>query len=453
VGEKILVIEDEESLRRNLETCLGELGHRVSSAACGKDAVSLLHREQFDIVITDIRLGDMDGLDILKRLSSLSSQAGVLVMTAYGSLDSAVEAFRSGAHDYILKPFSLDEIEQRVKNIASNRNLQRQNALLRQEIQQRHNPSDLVYESQSMKDTYDLVCRVATLRNNVLITGESGTGKELVARAIHELSGRQAGLLVPLNVSAIPDTLVESYLFGHCKGAFTGAERSRPGVFRAAEKGTLFLDEIGELPLHVQPKLLRALEEKEITPIGCDLPTKVDTRIVAATHRDLDAMVQAGSFRQDLLLRLNVVRIHIPPLRERIEDIPALVTHLIKHHCANFGRPPLRIEPEVMHHLMACSWELGNVRELSNFLERLVIMSDRDTVREDDLPKTFRTQGGKCPLHLKEVVSRAEHRHIVSVLRSVNGNRERAACALGISLATLYRHVDRLGLKEGWTDL
>ena len=373
-------------------------------------------------------------------------------MTAYGSLDSAIEAFRSGAHDYILKPFSLDEIEQRVKNIASNRNLQRQNALLRQEIQQRHNSLDLIYESQSMKDTYNLVCKIAPLKSNVLITGESGTGKELVARAIHELSGRQDGVLVPLNVSAIPDTLVESYLFGHCKGAFTGAERSRPGVFRAAEKGMLFLDEIGELPLHVQPKLLRALEEKEITPIGCDLPTKVDTRIVAATHRDLDAMAQAGSFRQDLLLRLNVVRIHIAPLRERIEDIPPLVTHLIKHHCANFGRPPMRIEPEVMDHLMACTWELGNVRELSNFFERLVIMSDRGTVREDDLPKYFRTQGGECPLHLKEAVSRVERSHIVSIMRSVNGSRERAACVLGISLATLYRHLDRLGLKEGWTD-
>ena len=452
MGERILIIEDEESLRRNLERCLAELGHKVSCAACGEDAVGLLHREQFDIVITDIRLGDMDGLDILKRITSLSSQAGVLVMTAYGSLDSAIEAFRSGAHDYILKPFSLEEIEQRVKNIASNRNLQRQNALLRQEIQKCHNPSELVYESQSMKETYDLVCKIAPLKSNVLITGESGTGKELVARAIHELSGRRDGVLVPLNVSAIPETLVESYLFGHCKGAFTGAERSRPGVFRAAEKGTLFLDEIGELPLHVQPKLLRALEEKEITPIGCDFPIKVDTRIVAATHRDLDAMVKAGSFRQDLLLRLNVLRIHLPPLRQRIEDIPTLVTHLIKRHCDNFGRPPLCIEPEVMNYLMSCPWELGNVRELSNFLERLVIMSDRETIREDDLPKSFRTQGGECPLHLKEAVSRAERNHIVSILRSVNGSRERAACALGISLATLYRHLDRLGLKEDWTD-
>ena len=274
MGERILVIEDEESLRRNLETCLAELGHRVICAACGEDGVGLLHREQFDIVITDIRLGDMDGLDILKRITSLSSRAGVLVMTAYGSLDSAIEAFRSGAHDYILKPFSLEEIEQRVKNIASNRNLQRQNALLRQEIQKCHNPSELVYESQSMKETYDLVCKIAPLKSNVLITGESGTGKELVARAIHELSGRRDGVLVPLNVSAIPETLVESYLFGHCKGAFTGAERSRPGVFRAAEKGTLFLDEIGELPLHVQPKLLRALEEKEIPPSAAISPSR-----------------------------------------------------------------------------------------------------------------------------------------------------------------------------------
>lgn len=452
MGEQILIVEDEESLRRNLEICLGGQGYRVRCAVCGDAAVSMLSDEQFDIVITDMRLGDMDGMDLVRQITSRSSQTSILVITAYGSLESAIEAFRSGAHDYILKPFSLDEIEQRVNNIVQNRNLQRQNVLLRQEIQQRHDPSEQVCESRSMKDIHKLICKIAPLSNNVLITGESGTGKELVARAIHTLSVRKDALLVPLNVSAIPDTLIESHLFGHCKGAFTGAVRSRPGVFRAAEHGTLFLDEIGELPLHIQPKLLRALEEKEVNPVGSDIPIKVATRIVAATHRDLDAMVQAGTFRQDLLLRLNVIRIHIPPLRERIEDIPLLVNHLLRRHCANFGRVPLRIEPEVMDHLMACSWELGNVRELSNFLERLVIMSDRDTVREDDLPESFRNQGGENLLHLKEAGIRFEYRHIRSVLRSVNGNRERAACALGISVATLYRHIDRLGLKEGWTD-
>jgi len=447
VGEKILVIEDEEGLRRNLETYLDDLGHRVSCAACGKDAVSLLNHEQFDIVITDMRLGDMDGLNIVKQITSLSSQAGVLVMTAYGSLDSAIEAFRSGAHDYIIKPFSLDEIGQRVENIASYRNLQRQNALLRHEVQQRHNPSEMVYESRSMKDIHDLLCKIAPVSSNVLITGESGTGKELVARAIHALSGRHDALLVPVNVSAIPDTLVESHLFGHCKGAYTGAVSSRPGVFRTAEKGTLFLDEIGELPLHVQPKLLRALEEKEITPVGSDIPIKIDTRVVAATHRDLDAMVQAGKFRQDLLQRLNVIRVHIPPLRERIEDIPLLVTHLMHRHCANFGRTPLPIEPEVMGYLMACPWELGNVRELSNFLERLVIMSERDTVCVNDLPESMCTQGDESPLYLKEAIRGFEYRHIQSILRSVDGSRERAASMLGVSVATLYRHLDRLDLK------
>ena len=451
MAEKILVVEDEAGLRRNLEIFLVDQGYRVSSVACGAEAASLLHREQFDVVIIDIRLGDMDGLGLLERISAQSSHPGVLVMTAYGSLESAIEAFRNGAHDYILKPFSLDEIGRRVENITGYRKLQRQNALLRKEIQLRHDPSEMVYVSHAMKEVYDLVCRIAPMNSNVLITGESGCGKELVARAIHGLSGRHDALLIPLNVSAIPDTLVESYLFGHCKGAFTGAERSRPGVFRAADKGTLFLDEIGELPLHVQPKLLRALEERTITPVGSDIPVSVDTRIIAATHRDLDVMVQAGSFRQDLLMRLNVIRIHVPPLRERIDDIPPLVEHLLRRHCANYGRLPVNLEPEVMDHLMACSWQLGNVRELSNFLERLVIMSDRDTIVEDDLPESCCTRGNGSPLHLKEALNQFESRYINSVLNSVDGSRERAANTLGISVATLYRHIDKLDLGGSLT--
>ena len=346
MGESILIVEDEETLRKNLVTFLSREGHSVASAASGTKAMALLAQESFDIVVTDIQLGDIDGLEVLKRVRSEAPNTVVLMMTAYASIKSAVEAFRNGAHDYLLKPFSLQELRQKINNIAQYRKLIRENAILRREIQHQRDDFNMVAESKAISDLKRLVRKVAASRSNLLITGESGTGKELVSRATHALSPNPNALLVALNVAAIPDTLIESYLFGHERGAFTGADKVRYGAFRKAEGGTLFLDEIGELPLQVQPKLLRALEEKEILPVGADVPIKVDTRVITATHRDLEQMVLEGSFRQDLLLRINVLTVHIPPLRERVEDIPPLVTHFVNRFCLELRKPRLQLTPK-----------------------------------------------------------------------------------------------------------
>ena len=287
----------------------------------------------------------------------------------------------------------------------------------------------------------------------VLICGETGVGKELVAKKIHELSDSGDELFVPLNLAAIPDTLVESHLFGHRRGAFTGADTKRDGAFRAASGGTLFLDEIGELPLHVQPKLLRALENGEITPLGSDLPEQVHTRVITATHRDLESMVKNGSFRQDLFMRLNMFTVQVPPLRERKEDILLLVEHFLRRHCNAIGKTINGVEEEAMPYLIAHEWTGGNVRELSNVIERAVILCSGDYVRIEHLPRELIGSEKNHPsLDLKTAVHQFEHGHIQAVLESVNGNRERAARALGISVATLYRHLDRLDLKKGWID-
>ncbi len=447
VGESILIVEDEETLRKNLATFLAREGHSTASAASGIEAMDHLARHSFDIVVTDIQLGDLDGLDLLKRVHSEAPNTVVLMMTAYGSVNSAVEAFRNGAHDYLLKPFSLQELRQKINNIADYRKLIRENVTLRHEIQCQHDDFHMVAESKAIYGMKRLVRKVAASRSNLLITGESGTGKELVSRAIHSLSPNSDGLLVALNVAAIPDALIESYLFGHERGAFTGAERERCGAFRKAKGGTLFLDEIGELPLHVQPKLLRALEEKEITPVGADAPVKVDVRIITATHRDLEQMVEEGSFRQDLLLRINVLTVHIPPLRERVEDVPPLVTHFVKRFCIELKKPRLNVDNQFMRRLMSYHWRKGNVRELSNVIERAVILSEGDTLRVEDLPDVFQAPGpGSTTTDLRNAVKQFEYRHIASVLESVEGNRELAARALGISPATLYRHMERLRL-------
>ncbi len=307
-----------------------------------------------------------------------------------------------------------------------------------------------------------MIHKVASATCNVLITGESGTGKELVARTIHSLSPLCDSTFIPLNVAAIPDTLVESHLFGHQRGAFTGADKSREGAFRAAAGGTLFLDEIGDLPLHVQPKLLRALEQKEIMPVGSDTPIIVNTRVLAATHRNLEEMVNAGEFRRDLFMRLNVVIIHIPPLRERMAAIPLLARHFVTRHCRELGKPTLNIDHDAMQCLMSYNWNKGNVRELSNAIERAVILNEGDRITVKDMPAEIRDggqhtsqnpgdamerSGQHTALNLKEAMSDSERKHIAAVLEIVNGNREDAACMLGISPATLYRHMDNLGLK------
>ncbi|MGD8616168.1 MAG: sigma-54 dependent transcriptional regulator [Gammaproteobacteria bacterium] len=447
MAENILIVEDEETLRENLARYLAGLGHNVRHTASTEEATSLIDKESFDIILTDMRLGDGNGLDLLQEISRLAPFAVTMIMTAYSSTESAVAAFRRGAHDYLVKPICLDELSERINNIAKYRGLVRQNTVLRQEIQRRHNPLNIVSRSRIMAQLLQIAGKVAQSASNVLVTGESGTGKELIARAVHDLSPNRDAAFIPLNVAAIPDTLLENYLFGHRRGAFTGADRAREGAFRAAGDGTLFLDEIGDLPIHLQPKLLRALEEKEILPVGSDHPIHVNTRVVAATHRDLDTMVEQGKFRHDLLMRLNVVELHIPPLRERPEDIPLLVNHFILAHCNEMGTPIRHIDEDAMKCLISHEWRKGNVRELSNVLERAVLLCEDETIHSSDLPMDLREDEEHAPLALKAAVRRFEHQHVASVLETVEGNREAAAQLLGVSSATLYRHMERLGLK------
>jgi len=295
-----------------------------------------------------------------------------------------------------------------------------------------------------MANMMSMVEKVAATPSNVLICGETGVGKELVAKQIHDLSACRDELFIPLNIAAIAETLVESHLFGHRRGAFTGADKEREGAFRAASGGTLLLDEIGELPLHIQPKLLRALENREITPLGSDIPEQVNTRVVAATHRDLEAMVRDGSFRQDLYMRLNMFSVRVPALRERKDDIPLLVEHLLRRHCSAVGKIINGIDSKAMSYLTGYGWNKGNVRELSNAIERAVILCDGAYIQVDDLPYDIVGVERNPPtLDLKAAVRNFEHTHIDSILESVDGNRERAAEVLGISVATLYRHLSR----------
>jgi len=447
MGERILVVEDERALRENLVRYLKQRGYEVDGAPDAETARKLVTEGRPSVMLTDLRLPGEDGLGLLRFVQETHPDAGVLVMTAYASVDSAVEALRAGAHDYLLKPLILDDLSRKIENLLRFRDLARENARLRQEVQARMEPGVIVGASAPIRNVREWIERAAASMSNVLITGESGTGKELVARAIHAGSVVRDRPFLAINVSAIPAELVESHLFGHERGAFTGASARREGVLRAAAGGTVFLDEIGELPLPVQAKLLRAIEEREFFPVGSDSPVKASVRIVSATHRDLEAMVERGAFRDDLYYRLNVVRIHVPPLRERPEDVPALAAHLLRKHAAEMGRRAPMIDPEALQVLMRYEWK-GNVRELSNVLERALILCTGDRLTVENLPRDVASRAPAMPTPLKDAVSEFERRHIAWVLELAGGNRERAARLLGLSPATLYRRLDRLGLSR-----
>ncbi|MCU0659672.1 MAG: sigma-54 dependent transcriptional regulator [Polyangiaceae bacterium] len=462
MSERILIVEDEETLRNNIHRYLERAGHSVSSAATGKQAAAELERSPFDLVITDFRLPDTDGLQILEQVRTLCPDSIVLIMTAYASVDAAVEAMRRGAHDYLLKPLSLADLQRRIDRLSEHRRLTQENARLRTQLRGENEPFQrLRAGGGTMRKFCTFLEKIAPSSSTVLITGESGTGKELVARAVHDLSPRRGGPFVSLNVSAIPDTLMESYLFGHERGAFTGADRRRDGLFRAATGGTLFLDEIGELSLAMQAKLLRATETREILPVGSDRSIKIDTRIVAATHRDLAAMVQQDRFRRDLLYRLSVIQAMVPPLRERREDVRGLALYLISRHAREQKKEIAGVSPRALQILERYSWP-GNVRELSNVMERAVLLTEAQTIDVEDLPIELQaledipeppllspppqpSSDQEC--NLEAAALSFERAHIAHVLQRARGNREAAAKLLGLSPATLYRHLQRTGLK------
>ncbi len=440
--QKVLVVEDEELMRNILRTLLEGEGYEVFTADSAEAAIQIFPDQEIAVTLTDIKMAGMDGLDLLDRIKAIDSNAVVIIMTAFSSVDSAIAALRKGAYDYVTKPFINEDLLQRVRNAVRNRELFAENRALRRELNRQFNFPEIVGSGEKMTLVLELVKKVADANSNVLILGESGTGKELIARSLHFNSSRSARPFLAVNCGALPESLLESELFGHTKGAFTGAVADKKGLFRSAEGGTLFLDEIGEMPLPLQVRLLRALQEHEVTPVGSAMPQKFDARIVAATNRDLEAEVEKGNFREDLFYRLNVLEISLPPLRERPDDIPALVRHFIGKAASSQNSIAKPIVDAAMSALRAYPWP-GNVREMENSLERAFILSG-DEIDVESLPPKIRNSAGSAPLMSDEnTLESIERRHITDTLASMDGDKVEAARRLGIDLSTLYRKLKK----------
>ncbi len=445
--KKILVVEDEELMRSILRRLLTEEGYDVYTADSAESALKIFGEHEISVVMTDIRMPGIDGLELLDCLKQISDETIVIIMTAYSSVDSAVAALRKGAYDYIAKPFVNEELLQCVRNAITQRDLFLENRALRRELNRGYASSEIIGRSAPMKSLLEVVEKVAAAEASVLISGESGTGKELIARAIHFNSHRSAKPFLAVNCGALPESLLESELFGHQKGSFTGAVADKRGLFRSAEGGTIFLDEIGEMAPQLQVKLLRAIQEREVTPVGASFPIKFDARIVAATNRILEEDVQSGRFREDLYYRLNVVEIPVPPLRERREDIPLLVRHFAHQTARRQNLPEKRIAGETLDLLKNYSWP-GNVRELENTIERAFVLSDEE-IGIDSLPPAISALAGSGgfvrdaagPLSLEEV----ERNYILETLGAAGRDKVEAARRLGIDLSTLYRKLKRYG--------
>ena len=445
MNERILIAEDEEVLRRNLCDFLERHGYDVVGVADGQEALEKLNADDYAVLLTDIRMPRMDGITLLRRVGAERPETQVLVTTAYATVDTAIEALRLGAFDYLLKPIAFEDLLQKLKNLSAYRAMQGEVHRLRRDVQRRLGFEGIIGESQATQSVFELIDKVAPTQSTVLITGESGTGKELVARAIWSRSSLAEQEFLAVNMAAIPSDMLEAQLFGHEKGAFTGADRSREGSLRSVRGGTIFLDEIGELPIQMQIKLLRVLESGEILPVGAARPMNVSFRLIAATNQNLEDAVKDGSFRQDLYFRLNVFRIAIPPLRERPDDIPSLVAHLIERHARSLGRKPRGISNDAMRLLLAYHWP-GNVRELSNVIERATILASGGVIEQSDLPAELK-ETTQQPIELRRAVDQFEERHITWVLNVAGGNRERAAKMLGIDPATLYRRLQKYDMR------
>ena len=442
----ILVVDDERDICRALNIILTKEGYAVTEAYNGEQAVELLRKQDFDLVMTDIKMEKMDGFEVLRQTQQISPGTTVVMMTAFASVGSAVEAMRAGATDYITKPFINDDIRLTVRRIIDGRDLQRENQILRQELSQRRDTfKDIIGNSEAMQKVFAVMEKVVPSKANVLITGESGTGKGLVAQAIHESGPRKGKPFIAINCGAIPENLLETELFGHKKGAFTSAVEDKKGLITMANEGTLFLDEVGELPLALQVKLLHVIQTKELTPVGDTRVITVDIRIIAATNADLMQRVKEGRFREDLYYRLNVIELRLPPLRERRDDIPVLVKHYLKTFADEAKKTITDVEYDAMKALLAYDWP-GNIRELRNTLERAVVLAEGDIVALHDLPDKFRNIDleGISASSLRQALDDFEREYIRRNLAENKGNKEATAERLGIDLATLYRKLKKL---------
>ena len=446
MSERILLIDDEDMFREDLASLLRQQGFACRTAASGEEGLRAAQTEEPNLVLCDLVMPGAGGLEVVNRLAALYPELPVIVITAYGTLETAVEAFRSGAIDYVLKPVVPEDLLSKMTRCLEHSRLAREVRWLRREVSEVRTGARLVGASPAMENVRGLIAKVAASDSTVLIRGETGTGKEIVAREIHEVGRGPERPFVAVNCAAIPRELFESELFGHVRGAFTGAVRDRPGLFELASGGTLFLDEISELPLELQPKLLRAIERKEVLRVGGTHAVPTRARIVAATHRDLKAETAAGRFREDLFFRVCVFEIVIPPLRERREDVPLLVEHLVSRLNARLKRHVLGVDHAAIRVLMSAPWR-GNVRELENALERAILLTEDAYVGVADLPAEL-TGGVHCPEiseDLRAALRAYEREHIRQVLAATDGNREEAARRLGIDVSTLYRRLKSLG--------
>jgi two-component system response regulator HydG len=446
MSERILIAEDEDILRANLVEFLTGAGYIADGVTDGAAALARITADDYALALVDLRMPHLDGIGLLKRLVATQPETSVLIMTAYASIESAVEALRLGAHDYLLKPVVFEDLLKRVENLIAYRALKSEVVRLRRDLSSRLGFHGVVGESPAIRHVFGLIDKVAPTNTTVLITGESGTGKELVARAVHARSAVKERAFLAVNIAALPHELIESQLFGHERGAFTGADRRREGLLRSVQGGTVFLDELGELPMPAQAKLLRALESGEVLPVGADRPTQTTFRLIAATNRNLEETITEGRFRQDLYFRLNVFRIELPALRDHREDIPALVEHFVTLHSRAQGKTPPTVSNQAMKVILGYPWP-GNVRELSNVIERACILCDTDRLDVSHLPSEL--QGtSDLPTALRDAVEEFERRHIAWVLRAAGSNRERAARMLEIDPATLYRRLAKYQLSD-----
>ena len=442
----VLVVEDEELMRVILRQLLEAEGFRVLTADSAENALTLFAGEEIAVTLTDIKMAGMDGLALLDQIKTVDEEAIVIIMTAYSSVDSAIAALRKGAYDYVTKPFVNEDLLQTVRNAVRTKELFRENRNLRRELGRKYSFSEIIGTSEVLQNVFRIIEKVADTDASILIEGESGTGKELVARSIHFNSRRAAKPFLAVNCGALPESLLESELFGHTKGAFTGAAADKKGLFRSSDGGTLLLDEIGEMPAVLQIKLLRALQEHEVTPVGSSAPVKFDARIIAATNKNLETEVAENRFREDLFYRLNVIEIQLPPLRARREDIPLLVKHFAGEIARKQKTSEKTIAKDAMSALVNFNWK-GNIRELQNAVERAFILSG-DEIDLENLPPKIKINSQnnfemRDPEGLRPTLEEMERRYILEILKSVSDDKTDAAEILGIDLSTLYRKLKR----------
>jgi two-component system response regulator PilR (NtrC family) len=454
---KILVVDDELSMREFLSILLEREGYAVSVAGSAEEALRMLEAALFDLVLSDVNMPGLSGIELLGRIKEKSPETAVLMLTAFSAAEQAVEAMKLGAYDYVCKPFKNEELKQLIKNALEKQGLKRENVLLKQHADERDSFCGIIGKSQKMRELFDMIRKVAVSQSSVLILGESGTGKELAARSVHTCSHRKSKPFVAVNCGAIPENLIESELFGHKKGSFTGAVGDRPGLFEQAEGGTLFLDEIGELPLLLQTKLLRVLQEREFKRVGDSLTRKTDVRIICASNRDLEAQVKDGSFREDLFYRINVVQLVLPPLRERIDDLPLLIEYFSRKYQPGASTAPVSITPGALKVLMNYPFP-GNIRELENCIERSLII-DVSVISESSLPKQLLAVKIPCltldcdipenGLMLEPMLEELEKKYLLKALEKTGGAKKKAGELLGMTFRSFRYRLAKFGLDCG----